>query len=73
MGGPLDGGRGEYGCWYNLETRGADILYAEYTSESYLGGSLCTGTWASEDCLIYALTEKRRRGRKRGRNVSNHD
>ena len=58
MGGPLDGGRGEYGCWYNLETRGADILYAEYTSESYLGGSLCTGTWASEDCLIYALTEK---------------
>lgn len=57
-GGPLDGGRGEYGCWYNLETRGADILYAEYTSESYLGGSLCTGTWASEDCLIYALTEK---------------
>ena len=30
MGGPLDGGRGEYGCWYNLETRGADILYAEY-------------------------------------------
>ena len=58
MGGPLDGGRGDYGCWYNLETRGADILYAEYTSESYLGGSLCTGTWASEDCLIYALTEK---------------
>lgn len=58
MGGPLDGGRGEYGCWYNLETRGADIIYAEYTSESYLGGSLCTGTWASEDCLIYALTEK---------------
>ena len=58
MGGPLDGGRGEYGCWYNLETRGADILYAEYTSESYLGGSLCTGTWASEDCLIYALTEE---------------
>ena len=58
MGGPMDGGRGEYGCWYNLETRGADILYAEYTSESYLGGSLCTGTWASEDCLIYALTEK---------------
>ena len=58
MGGPLDGGRGEYGCWYNLETRGADILYAEYTSESYLGGSLCTGTWASEDCLIYVLTEK---------------
>lgn len=58
MGGPLDGGRGEYGCWYNLETRGADILYAEYTSESYLGGSLCTGMWASEDCLIYALTEK---------------
>lgn len=58
VGGPLDGGRGEYGCWYNLETRGADILYAEYTSESYLGGSLCTGTWASEDCLIYALTEK---------------
>lgn len=58
MGGPLDGGRGEYGCWYNLETRGADILYAEYTSESYLGGSLCTGTWASEDCLIYALTER---------------
>ena len=58
MSGPLDGGRGEYGCWYNLETRGADILYAEYTSESYLGGSLCTGTWASEDCLIYALTEK---------------
>ena len=58
MGGPLDGGRGEYGCWYNLETRGADILYADYTSESYLGGSLCTGTWASEDCLIYALTEK---------------
>ena len=58
MGGPLDGGRGEYGCWYNLETRGADILYAEYTSESYLGGSLCTGTWASEDCLIYAQTEK---------------
>lgn len=58
MGGPLDGGRGEYGCWYNLETRCADILYAEYTSESYLGGSLCTGTWASEDCLIYALTEK---------------
>ena len=58
MGSPLDGGRGEYGCWYNLETRGADILYAEYTSESYLGGSLCTGTWASEDCLIYALTEK---------------
>lgn len=58
MGGPLDGGRGEYGCWYNLEMRGADILYAEYTSESYLGGSLCTGTWASEDCLIYALTEK---------------
>ena len=58
MGGPLDGGRGEYGCWYNLETRGADILYAEYTSESYLGGSLCTGTWASEDCLIYELTEK---------------
>lgn len=58
MGGPLDGGRGEYGCWYNLETRGADILYAEYTSESYLGGSLCTGTWASEDCLIYAMTEK---------------
>lgn len=58
MGGPLDGGRGEYGCWYNLETRGADILYAEYTSENYLGGSLCTGTWASEDCLIYALTEK---------------
>lgn len=58
MGGPLDGGRGEYGCWYNLETCGADILYAEYTSESYLGGSLCTGTWASEDCLIYALTEK---------------
>ena len=58
MGGPLDGGRGEYVCWYNLETRGADILYAEYTSESYLGGSLCTGTWASEDCLIYALTEK---------------
>ena len=58
MGGPLDGGRGEYGCWDNLETRGADILYAEYTSESYLGGSLCTGTWASEDCLIYALTEK---------------
>ena len=58
MGGPMDGGRGEYGCWYNLETRGADIIYAEYTSESYLGGSLCTGTWASEDCLIYALTEK---------------
>ena len=58
MGGPLDGGRGEYGCWYNLETRGADILYAEYTSESYLGGSLCTGTWASEDCLIYGLTEE---------------
>ena len=58
MGGPLDGGRGEYGCWYNLETRGADILYAEFTVESYLGGSLCTGTWASEDCLIYALTEK---------------
>ena len=60
MGGPMDGGRGEYGCWYNLETRGADIIYAEYTSESYLGGSLCTGTWASEDCLIYALTEKTR-------------
>ena len=58
MGGPLDGGRGEYGCWYNLETRGADILYAEFTVESYMGGSLCTGTWASEDCLIYALTEK---------------
>ena len=58
MGGPLDGGRGEYVCWYNLETRGADIIYAEYTSESYLGGSLCTGTWASEDCLIYALTEE---------------
>lgn len=58
MGGPMDGGRGEYGCWYNLETRGADIIYAEYTSESYLGGSLCTGTWASEDCLIYALTEE---------------
>ena len=58
MSGMLDGGRGEYGCWYNLETRGADILDAEYTSESYLGGSLCTGTWASEDCLIYALTEK---------------
>ena len=58
MGGPLDGGRGEYGCWYNLETRGADILYAEYTVESYMGGSLCTGTWASEDCLIYALTEE---------------
>ena len=58
MGGPMDGGRGESGCWYNLETRGADIIYAEYTSESYLGGSLCTGTWASEDCLIYALTEK---------------
>lgn len=58
MGGPLDGGRGEYGCWYNLETRGADILYAEFTVESYMGGSLCTGTWASEDCLIYALTEE---------------
>ena len=58
MGGPLDGGRGEYGCWYNLETRGADILYAENAVESYMGGSLCTGTWASEDCLIYALTEK---------------
>ena len=58
MGGPLDGGRGEYVCWYNLETRGADILYAEFTVESYMGGSLCTGTWASEDCLIYALTEE---------------
>ena len=58
MGGPLDGGRGDYGCWYNLETRGADILYAEFTVESYMGGSLCTGTWASEDCLIYALTEE---------------
>ena len=58
MGGPLDGGRGEYGCWYNLETRGADILYAEFTVESYMGGSLCTGTWASEDCLIYGLTEE---------------
>ena len=58
MGGPLDGGRGEYGCWYNLETRGADILYAEFTVESYMGGSLCTGTWTSEDCLIYALTEE---------------
>ena len=58
MGGPLDGGRGEYGCWYNLETRGADILYAEFTVESYMGGSLCTGTWASEDCLIYTLTEE---------------
>ena len=58
MGGPLDGGRGEYGCWYNLETRGADILYAEFTVESYMGGSICTGTWASEDCLIYALTEE---------------
>lgn len=58
MGGPLDGGRGEYGCWYNLETRGADILYAEFTVESYMGGSLCTGTWASEDCLIYALKEE---------------
>ena len=57
-GGPLDGGRGEYGCWYNLETRGADILYAEFTVESYMGGSLCTGTWASEDCLIYRLTEE---------------
>ena len=58
MGGPLDGGRGEYVCWYNLETRGADILYAEFTVESYMGGSLCTGTWASEDCLIYGLTEE---------------
>lgn len=58
MGGPLDGGRGEYGCWYNLETRGADILYAEFTVQSYMGGSLCTGTWASEDCLIYGLTEE---------------
>ncbi len=58
MSGPLDGGRGEYGCWYNLETRGADILYAEFTVESYMGGSLCTGTWASEDCLIYRLTEE---------------
>ena len=58
MGGPLDGGRGEYGCWYNLETRGADILYAENAVESYMGGSLCTGTWASEDCLIYRLTEE---------------
>ncbi len=58
MGGPLDGGRGDYGCWYNLETRGADILYAENAVESYMGGSLCTGTWASEDCLIYALTEE---------------
>ena len=58
MSGMLDGGRGEYGCWYNLETRGADILYAEFTVESYMGGSLCTGTWASEDCLIYALTEE---------------
>ena len=58
MGGPLDGGRGEYGCWYNLETRGADILYAENAVESYMGGSLCTGTWASEDCLIYGLTEE---------------
>ena len=58
MGGPLDGGRGEYGCWYNLETRGADILYAEFTVESYMGGSLCTGTWESEDCLIYTLTEE---------------
>ena len=58
MGGPLDGGRGDYGCWYNLATRGADILYAEFTVESYMGGSLCTGTWTSEDCLIYALTEE---------------
>lgn len=58
MSGMLDGGRGEYGCWYNLETRGADILYAEFTVESYMGGSLCTGTWASEDCLIYTLTEE---------------
>ena len=23
-----------------------------------MGGSLCTGTWASEDCLIYGLTEE---------------
>ena len=23
-----------------------------------MGGSLCTGTWTSEDCLIYALTEE---------------
>ena len=23
-----------------------------------MGGSLCTGTWASEDCLIYTLTEE---------------
>ena len=46
------------GCWYNLETRGADILMRKNAVESYMGGSLCTGTWTSEDCLIYTLTEE---------------
>ncbi len=57
MGGPLDGGRGDY-CWYNLK-RAAQISFMRKNAvESYMGGSLCTGTWTSEDCLIYTLTEE---------------
>lgn len=57
MAGVLDGGRGEYGCWYNVEARGADILYASMTERDGLGDALCMGEWTDLDVLIYMLEE----------------
>lgn len=58
MGGVLDGGRGVYGCWYNVDARGADILYAPMTEQDGLGDALCMGEWTDTDVLIYTLEER---------------